>query len=485
MKFSLAEKAPQADVLFVLIEKGGKLSSAAKSALGNAAKDAETRLKEKDFEGEEGASLALYGDGKLFKRAYLVGTGEADKRLPNAMEELGGKIAGLAKSAKAKKVALLVDDADVAELAYGVSLGAYEFTRYKKAEKNAAELKQVVFACKASKSAKEAIETANVLAIASPLTRDLINIPAGDLNTKDMATQARALGKEYKMKVTVMEEAALKKAGCGALVGVGQGAKETAKLIFIEYKYKTKSKHPNIAFVGKGVVFDTGGLNLKPTGYMETMKQDMAGAGTVLGAMKAIAEAKLQGYFLGVLTCAENAVSELAQRPGDVVKAYNGMTIEITNTDAEGRLCLGDALAYTEKNYQPKRMVNIATLTGAVSVALGYHITGVMGNDQAFMDEVLDAGKSMKERLWQLPLDEDFVKACKGSFTDLKNSTDGVRAGSSMGGAFLKHFVKKTPWVHFDIGGTAWAEKPSGTTKYGSTGVAIRSFLELARRNQG
>jgi len=486
MKLSLNSTAPKADVLFVLIEKGGKLSGAAKKALGSASKDAEARIKAKDFEGEEGQSLALYGDGKSFKRAFLLGVGESEKHLPQAMEQIGGKIAALAKSAKAKKAAIMVDGKFLGDVSNGLALGAYEFSRYKKKDKKAVELKQVVFVSKETKEAKASIENANIFASASPLTRDLVNTPAGDLTTKDMLSVAKALGKSHKMKVTVMNEAQLKKAGCGALVGVGQGAVETSKLIFIEYKNKTKSKVPNIAFLGKGVVFDTGGLNLKPTGYMETMKQDMAGAATVLGAMKAIAEAKLKGHYLGVLTCAENAVSENAQRPGDVVTAYNGKTIEITNTDAEGRLCLADALAYTEKNYKPKMMVNIATLTGAVSVALGYHITGVMGNNQKLMDEVLDSAKTMGERAWQLPLTADFIKATKGEFTDLKNSTNGVRAGSTMGGAFLSNFVSdEMPWAHFDIGGTAWAEKPSATTKYGSTAAALRTFLELARRHQG
>jgi len=485
MKFSLADKAPKVDVLFIVLEKNGKLSSDAKAALGAAAKDAQARLKAKDFEGNEGQSLALYGDGKTFKRAYLVGAGEVKKHLPGAMELIGGSLAALAKGAKAKKIAVLVDNEHLKDIAHGLALGSYEFDQYKKKDKEAVKLSQAVLVTKASNDSKETISAANVFAAASPLTRDLVNIPAGDLTTKDMASHARALGKKYGMKVTIMNDTQLAKAGCGAIVGVGQGAEEKSKLIFIEYKNKTKSKTPNIAFVGKGVVFDTGGLNLKPTGYMETMKQDMAGAATVLGTMKAIAEAKLKGYFLGVLACAENSVSERAQRPGDVVKAFNGKTIEITNTDAEGRLCLADGLAYTEKHYKPQRMFNIATLTGAVSVALGYHITGVMGNDSKLVNEVIQASAATGERSWELPLTEDFVKATKGSFTDLKNSTNGVRAGSSMGGAFLKNFVEDTPWVHFDIGGTAWAEKPSSTTKYGSTAAALRTFTEMARRHQG
>lgn len=485
MKLSLTDKSSKVDVLFILLEKGEKLSAAAKTALGNLSTDAEARIKEKDFEAKEGQSIVLYGDGKTFKRAYLVGTGNEKKLIPQAIEQLGGKIATLANGAKAKKIEVLVAEKNLADIAHGIILGNYVFNHFKKKAKKAVELEQVILVSKVNTVNKELVDSANIFVSASTLTRDLINLPAGDLTTKGLAAQATLLGKKYGMKVKIMNEAELIKVGCGALVGVGQGAEEKSRLVFIEYKYKTKSKVPNFAFVGKGVVFDTGGLNIKPTGYIETMKQDMAGAATVLGTMQSIAEAKLNGYFLGVLCCAENAVSERAQRPGDVVTAYNGKTIEITNTDAEGRLCLADGLAYTEKNYKPKFMVDIATLTGAVSVALGNHITGVMGNDPKFMKLVLAASLATHERAWELPLTADFIKETKGDFTDLKNSTNGVRAGASMGAAFLHHFVKDTPWVHFDIGGTAWADKPTSTTKYGATAAVLRTFTELARQNQG
>ena len=191
----------------------------------------------------------------------------------------------------------------------------------------------------------------------------------------------------------------------------------------------------------------------------------------------------MPGHFVAVLCCAENAVSDRATRPGDVLKMYNGKTVEVTNTDAEGRLVLADGLAYTEAKLKPKMMINIATLTGAVSVALGYHITGVMGNKQKLIDQILKLSKEANERSWQLPLSPDFISACKGDFTDLKNSVNGVRAGSTMGGAFLSNFVDKVDWAHFDIGGTAWADKPNSTTKYGATGAALRTFIKLAEKH--
>jgi len=308
-------------------------------------------------------------------------------------------------------------------------------------------------------------------------------MPAGDLTTVDLTNTAKKLAKDLNLKITVFESSKLLSLGCGGILGVGRGAEHPPKMVILEYKHRSKSKNPDIAFIGKGITFDTGGLNLKPVGHIETMKQDMAGAATVLGAMLAISKAKLSGYFVGVLGIAENAISDRAIRPGDVVKAYNGKTIEVNNTDAEGRLILADCLAYTEDKIKPKMMLDVATLTGAVSVALGFKITGIMGNNKALIKEVEEAAKKVHERVWELPLDDDFVEATKGSFTDLTNISDNMRAGSTMGGAFLKNFVDKTKWVHFDIGGTAWTDKPTETTKYGATGVMLRTFIEMAKRS--
>lgn len=482
MKLALSASAPKADLLVLLLHEKEKLTASQKKALNKQAKDVEARIKAKDFEAKAGQSIELFGE----KRLVLLGLGNKKKPGIQAYEKTGGTLAKLAKAAKAKNMVVMTDDEHLAEIATGLVLGNYSFDRYKEKPKKApVKLSKVTFATANNKHNKEILSEAEGFAKASALTRDLVNTPAGDLNTSELAAEARKVAKTYKMKIKVMGPAELKKMGCGGLIGVGQGAADGPRMVVMEYKHKTKSKVPNIAFLGKGIVFDTGGLNLKPTGYMETMKQDMGGAATVLGAATAIGEAKLSGYYVFVLAIAENAISDKATRPGDVLKSYNGKSIEVTNTDAEGRLVLADALAYTEKKIKPKRMVNIATLTGAVSVALGYHITGIMGNKQSLIDQAKKAADRAHERLWQLPLDEDFIQATKGEFTDVKNSTNGVRAGASMGGAFLSNFVDKVDWAHFDIGGTAWAEKPSSTTSYGATAVMIRTFFELAKHYQG
>ncbi len=483
MKLSLQSKAPKADVLFLSFYKDEKLSKEQEKLLGSEKKNVEARFKAKDFEGEDGQSLTLFSEGKSYKRIVLLGRGEKNKQVPQATEFLGAKMASTAKAAKAKTVAIPVDSKELNELASGFVLSNYEFTMYKKKDPKAVALETAYFVCEENKSNKETLELVTAFMNASTTTRELINTCAGDLNTQDLTQKAVQLGKKYKIKTTVFDDKKLKKMGCGGLYGMGKGAAVGSRLVLMEYRYKSKAKEPNLAFVGKGIVYDTGGMNFKPSGHIEDMKLDMTGAATVMGTFQALSELKVPGYFLGVLCIAENALSDHAVHSGDAVTMYNGKTVEISNTDAEGRMVLADGLAYAEKNFKPKKMVNIATLTGAVTVALGYNITGIMGNDEAFIQEVLKAGKKTHERQWPLPLDEDFVKACKGDFTDLKNATDGVRAGTIMGAAFLKHFVEKTPWVHFDVAGSAWADKPTPTTKYGATAASLRTLIELGLRN--
>lgn len=484
MNFKLNSKVTKADLLVVPLFKGEDLSTFAKSILDKDLQDElAERVKSKDFEGEAGQGVTFYPKKNAFSKVVFLGRGDKEKQLFKSAEHLGGKIASMAKGKKS--VAVLLPEEEVLTIAHGIVLGTYEFKRYKKKDGKAVNLEEVQFLVKNGKGIEKELASVKAFINSSNLTRDLINTPAGDLSTKDLVEEAKKLAKKHRLKITILDDKKLNKLGCGSILGVGKGATSPSYMVFLEYNYKSKSKVPNLAFVGKGLVFDSGGLNLKPTGHIETMKEDMAGAASVLGTLNMIAELKIPGRFLGVLCCAENAVSDRAMHPGDVLKAYNGLTIEVTNTDAEGRLVLADGLSYTEKNWKPKKIVDMATLTGAVTVALGYNITGVMGNDEEFIRDFMKVGLESGEAFWQLPLNQEFVDACKGDFTDLKNSTDGVRAGSSMGAAFLKHFVEKTPWIHLDIAGTAWENKTSPVTKYGATGVVLRTLTNLAMKHSG
>lgn len=486
MLFTHASTSSRSQLHVLFLKKGVKKSPEAKKFLH---KDdlarVESFLNKNEFKGEKGETSLLHPTQKNEGKIILMGLGDAESnKTPYEEQFIGGSLAKLIKKHAQGKVYLLAPKELVEDLAYGISLGRYEFEKYQgKSEKQEKQpnLEKIVFLSEKDPLNEEKWQDIHSFDISAPYLRDMVNTPTNDMNTETMVKLAQEFGKKYKCKVTVFDEKKLRKLGCHALVGVGQGALYTAKMILIEYKFGTKEKEPNLALLGKGVVFDTGGYNIKPTGYMETMKEDMTGAATVLATLKALAESKVKGYFLGVLCCAENSISDKAQRPGDVVKAYNGKSIEITNTDAEGRLCLADGLAYVEKNYRPKKMLDIATLTGAVSVALGYNITGVMGNNANFNKEVMKAFQEAHERAWELPLNQDFIEACKGKFTDLVNSSDGVRAGTIMGAAFLNHFVEKTPWVHLDIGGTAWADKPSSLSSYGATAACLRTLYHLAK----
>ncbi len=480
MKLQFNPKLGKTDLFVLFLEKNEKEIALPKGLPKDLEKSIQARLKAKDFSAEEGETLTLHDlDG--FKKIMLFGTGEAKDRLPTAELKWGGSLAKLVKGSAS--VTLALKSEWIEPVLYGLNLGRYEFKRYQKVDPKKdkkPELQQVTIWTD-MKQPKTLEAEWNAHASQSTHLRDLVNTPTGDLNTKDMADEARKIAKKFKLKFTELSETQLKKLGCGAIVGVGQGATERSRMIILEYK-NSSAKNPQLALIGKGIVFDSGGLNLKPTGHIETMKEDMTGSATVMAAIATAAELKLKGHFIAVLCLAENAVSDRSVHPGDVLKAYNGKTIEITNTDAEGRLVLADGLSYTEKNYKPERMIDIATLTGAVVVALGYDITGVMSNDEEFQNVVCGSAKDCDERVWTLPLTDDFMKACKGNFSDLQNSTRGHRADSSMAAAFLKHFVEKTPWVHLDIAGTSWAEKPNSLSSYGATAWGLRTLVDVMKK---
>ncbi len=481
MKFDIKSNLPKTDLLILLLQENEAVSAEAKKLLSaDEYEQIEKRIKAKDFTGKCSDNMVIYGENK---KLILMGMGKIEKDCILPYEKAGGKSASMAKSLKAAHVSVLIDPKNLAEYLNGFVLGNYEFTQFKKVEKDAPKIESVTAICEKNKSTSEACEFAEYFEEGQKLVRDMVNTPAGSRNTIDVANLTKDLAKKYGIKCTVYDEKELKKIGCGALLGVGRGGEYPPRMMTLEYNYKSKAKAPSVAFVGKGITFDTGGLNIKPTGHIETMKLDLAGAITVLATMIIIARSKLPGHFVGVMAMAENAVSDRSMHPGDILKAYNGKTIEVLNTDAEGRLVLADALAFTEDKFKPQKMVDVATLTGAVTVALGYHISGLIGNDEKFVNEIMDSAKDAKERMWVLPMDKDFIEATKGEITDTKNASDGVRAGTIMGAAFLQQFVEKTNWAHIDIGGTGWVEKPTPTIKFGGTAVILRTFWELAKRN--
>ncbi|HKC84515.1 MAG TPA: leucyl aminopeptidase, partial [Blastocatellia bacterium] len=320
------------------------------------------------------------------------------------------------------------------------------------------------------------VERGRIIAEATNFARELINEPANVITPTELARRAEDMAREHGLEFDALDEARMKELGMGAFLGVAQGSAEPAKMITLTYAPKTESKE-TIAIVGKGITFDTGGISIKPSDGMEKMKYDMAGGATAIGAMRAIAQLKPQVKVIGVVPTTENMPGGRAQRPGDVVRAMSGKTIEVINTDAEGRLILADAVAYARK-LGATRIIDLATLTGAVSIALGDVYVALLGTDQAWIDKILAAAKKAGEKVWQLPLDKDYREQIKSEIADIKN-VGGRKAGTITGAYFIREFAEDTPWAHLDIAGTAWNENGKPYLAIGPTGVGLRTLVNL------
>jgi leucyl aminopeptidase len=325
---------------------------------------------------------------------------------------------------------------------------------------------------------RAAAERGRVLAEAQNFARDLVNEPANRLNPTVLAERARAAAAEAGLDFEVLDQDRMRQLGMGALLGVAQGSDEPPALIILRYSPANASSPDHLALVGKGVTFDTGGISIKPADGMEKMKYDMAGGAAVIAAMRAIGLLKPGVRVTGFIPAVENHISGRAQRPGDIVTALNGKTVEVLNTDAEGRLILADALTYAAR-LGCTHMVDAATLTGAVVVALGHIYIGGFASDQALFDKLRNAAQSEGERVWQMPLDEDYRDYLKSAFADLPN-VGGRHGGAITAAYFLKEFTEGKPWVHLDIAGTAWADDAKPFASKGPTGVPVRTFVRLA-----
>jgi len=487
MKFEVAPKLQKADTLVVAVFEKSALAKQFKNLPKELEKLIQKRITAKDFEAKAETSLTLFPE-KFAEKLILVGLGEKQKKSKKNEKDtdLIRRIGAIVKKAteKSKSVTVLLPEGcntneDFEGFIEGYSLGGYKFEKYfsKKADKSVT--KNVVLVGADKSVLKRAKEMAHI-ADSVFWVRDLINTPAGDMSPKILEKEARKLSKLKNIKVKVLDYKKLKQMKAGGICAVGQGAEEKSRMVIFEYKNKPRNKKP-MAFIGKGVCFDTGGLNIKPTRYIEDMKLDMSGAATVIGIFNMLGKLQPKLHVVGAIGVVENAVSEKAYRPGDVIKALNGKTIEVLNTDAEGRLVLADCLTYIEKQYKPGHMMDFATLTGAALYTTGHDITPILGNDQDLVDRMLDAGKKTDEIMWQLPLYKPYAKALKGSLSDLNNTGDGVKCGTITATLFLQNFINNdTPWMHCDIAGTAHGDKADGPYKpKGGRGVLLRALWEF------
>ena len=367
----------------------------------------------------------------------------------------------------------------IADLALGVRLRAYSFDRYKTKRKEGEEKPKKVevhIACANPAAAEKAWSRSVGIADGVVMARDLINEPANVLYPGEFARRASGLSKRG-ITVEVLDVAAMKKLGMGALLGVGQGSAHDSKLVIMRWNGGKRGADP-IAFIGKGVCFDTGGISIKPAQGMEDMKGDMAGAACVVGLMHALASRKAKVNAIGAIGLVENMPDGKAQRPGDIVTTMSGQTIEIINTDAEGRLVLADVLHYVNKRFKPKFMINLATLTGAIIVALGQEYAGMFSNDDKLVERLTKAGEATGERVWRMPLGPEYDKLINSKFADMKN-TGGRWAGSITAAQLLQRFVDKTPWAHLDIAGTALGSPQTDINKSWSSGWGVRLLDRL------
>lgn len=370
---------------------------------------------------------------------------------------------------------------DIGALAEGVALRAYRFARR---AKPAADHGPVTLAVADPDGAQPALDLALARATAVHFTRDLVNEPANILTTTDFATRLEGL-RDLGLTVQVLDEAELADLGLRALLGVGQGSESPSKVVVMEWNGAADPKTPPLALIGKGVVFDSGGISIKPAGGMEEMVMDMGGAAVVAGVMRLLAQRKAPARVVGVVGLVENMPDGKAQRPGDVVASLKGDTIEVINTDAEGRLVLADIMWYAQDRFQPAAMIDLATLTGAIIVALGHDSAGVFGNDDALADALLAAAKDQGEGAWRMPLGTTFDEALKSRVADMKN-VGGRPGGASIAAAFLQRFVRDgTPWLHLDIAGVAMVGKDTDFAPKGATGWGVRTLDALIRARFG
>jgi len=479
--------------LVVGVLEGNMLTPSAKTLDKKIGGGIKRAIKASRFKGQAGQNLTVVTPaGTQLDRLLIVGLGKAKDINAHAMTKLGGRIyAGLASSGS-KAATVLVDALDggplnpaamAAAIGEGVQLRAYRFDKYHTKSDSSAKptLTAMTFRSRGAAKAKADFRARDKVAQGVYMTRDLVTEPPNVLYPDSLAKRCKELSK-LGVKVEILGEPQMKRLGMGALLGVGQGSAKDSRLVVMRWNGKRGAKGKKdkpVCFVGKGVTFDTGGISLKPSGGMEDMKYDMGGSGVVIGLMKALAGRKAKVNAVGVVALAENMPGSNAQRPSDVVTSMSGQTIEVLNTDAEGRLVLADALHYANERFKPQFIVDLATLTGAIIVALGNEYAGLFSNNDKLSERLSDAGEDVGELLWRLPQGDVFDKMLKSEIADMKNISSGRGAGSITAAQFLARFIGTTPWAHLDIAGVTWSKADKPLSPKGATAFGVRLLDRL------
>ena len=472
----------KSDLLVIGVFKGEKYTGALKdvdNALDGALKQIS---KEEGFQGEQGESVKVSCTfGKIGSAKVLVlGLGPKGDSSSDTFRKAGRLAAGACGNITPEvSFSPVFSEArgSIAALTQGLEEGSYDFDKYKTGDKKKSEIKKVVFVSRRLKESAlmQEVNYAKAISDSQKLARDLVNEPPVYLTPTRLAEVALEIAEEGALQCEIFDAAEIDKRGMGGIEAVSRGSDEPPRFIHLVYEPKRKTKK-SIAIVGKGITFDSGGLCLKPSDSMRGMKMDMAGSAVVLGVMKALARLAPAVRVHGLIAASENMTGAKAYKPDDVIKAYNGKTIEVINTDAEGRIVLSDALSYAVE-LKADEIVDLATLTGACMVGLGSYTAGVMGNNKKLIDKILSASERAGEKMWQLPMDDELREEIKSEVADIKN------AGSRLGGAitaamFLEQFVSDVPWVHIDIAGPAYSEKKSALHKIGGTGFGVGTVVQ-------
>ncbi len=492
MKISFAApRLPKSGTIVVFAAEGRKLSPTGK-ALDKTSGGALFRAMESSrFTGRALETLAVLAPAKLgVASVLLVGSGKSDDE-PGAWKNRGGVILAQLNAAGVKSAAVAVDRPGkgeskiAADLAFGARMRAYRFDKYRTKEKpeQKPSLAELVFLVTDAAGAKRDFAPLEKIAAGVFFTRDIVSEPANVIYPESLAKRALAL-RELGVEVEVLDERKMAALGMGALLGVAQGSAKPPRLLVMHWKGNpgARNKAP-IAFVGKGVTFDTGGISIKPADGMWDMKWDMGGAGVVIGLMMALAGRKAKVNAVGIGGLVENMPDGNAQRPGDIVKSMSGQTIEVLNTDAEGRLVLADALWYCQDRYKPQLMIDLATLTGAIIIALGTENAGLFSNNDKLAGQLAAAGQATGEKLWRMPLGEAYDKMMDSDAADIKNISGNREAGSITAATFIERFVNKLPWAHIDIAGVTWSKKDTPIVPKGATAFGLRLLERFVADN--
>jgi leucyl aminopeptidase len=480
----------KADAIIVGHFEGDKKPEGAAAAVDKALDGALTQLiKEGEIKGKLNELTLLHSLGKLpAGRIAVLGLGKEEKLSPDKVRGAAAEACRYLRQKGAKSIAApplgagvnSIDEESAAQAAAeGARLGLYTFRRYiTEKENHRNEVAQLLIAGTDKKKLEKGIARGEIMSGAAIWARDLGNEPSNHMTPTLMAAAARELAKSGGLGIEVLDKAAMVKMGMGGLLGVAQGSQQPPKFIIMSYKGRS-GEGVDLALVGKGITFDSGGISIKPSEAMDEMKWDMVGGAAVLAAVSAIARLKAKINVTAIVPATENMPSGTAMKPGDIIKAMNGKTIEVLNTDAEGRLILADALSYATMKLKAKNIVDVATLTGSARATLGKLVSAAFSNDQKLADRVSAAGEQTGERVWPFPMYEEYRELIKSDIADIKNS--GYRYSGAIAGAkFLEEFVDKTPWVHLDIAGTSDIDKEKGYLVKGATGVPARLLISLA-----